>query len=305
MKTIITGLLSKAYNFDNGKIAELFKDGETELSEQQQTEILNKILEIDAQRVENIKKSVDKKDAFQDGFKKAKSEVLTDFEKGLKEKFGVESDKTGLELVEEVVSKKSEGGQGGDVTEDAIKRSKVFQDMESNLKKQITTVKTEYETKINEIQDGYKAEQTFSNVSQKALQIFNGLNPILPQNKTVADNQVKFFVNSLKDFKFDVQDERIVVMDKDGKVLEDGHGNSRSFEDIVKETASGLFEFKANNGGSGSGNGGQGQGGSGSSYAGNVPKTFEELEKVMSDTSISIEDRSNIMAEYEKAQKGI
>ena len=305
MKTIITGLLSKAYNFDNGKIAELFKDGETELSEQQQTEILNKILEIDAQRVENIKKSVDKKDAFQDGFKKAKSEVLTDFEKGLKEKFGVESDKTGLELVEEVVSKKSEGGQGGDVTEDAIKRSKVFQDMESNLKKQITTVKTEYETKINEIQDGYKAEQTFSNVSQKALQIFNGLNPILPQNKTVADNQVKIFVNTLKDFKFDVQDERIVVMDKDGKVIEDGHGNSRYIEDIVKETASGLFEFKANNGGSGSGNGGQGQGGSGSSYAGNVPKTFEELEKVMSDTSISIEDRSNIMAEYEKAQKGI
>ena len=305
MKTIITGLLSKAYNFDNGKIAELFKDGETELSEQQQTEILNKILEIDAQRVENIKKSVDKKDAFQDGFKKAKSEVLTDFEKGLKEKFGIESDKTGLELVEELVSKKSEGGQGGDLTEDAIKRSKVFQDMESNLKKQIKQTETDYQAKINEIQDGYKAEQTFSNVSQKALQIFNGLNPILPQNKTVADNQVKFFVNSLKDFKFDVQDERIVVMDKDGKVLEDGHGNSRSFEDIVKETASGLFEFKANNGGSGSGNGGQGQGGSGSSYAGNVPKTFEELEKVMSDTSISIEDRSNIMAEYEKAQKGI
>ena len=305
MKTIITGLLSKAYNFDNGKIAELFKDGETELSEDQQKEILQKLLEEDAKRVEAIKKSVDTKPAFQDGFKKAQGEILTKFEKDLKEKFGIESDKMGLELVEELVSKKSEGGQGGDLTEDAIKRSKVFQDMESNLKKQITTVKTEYETKINEIQDGYKAEQTFSNVSQKALQIFNGLNPILPQNKTVADNQVKFFVNSLKDFKFDVQDERIVVMDKDGKVLEDGHGNSRSFEDIVKETASGLFEFKANNGGSGSGNGGQGQGGSGSSYAGSVPKTFEELEKVMSDTSISIEDRSNIMAEYEKAQKGI
>ena len=305
MKTIIMGLLSKAYNFENGKIAELFKDGETELSEDQQKEILQKLLEEDAKRVEAIKKSVDTKPAFQDGFKKAQGEILTKFEKDLKEKFGLESDKMGLELVEELVSKKSEGGQGGDLTEDAIKRSKVFQDMESNLKKQITTVKTEYETKINEIQDGYKAEKTFSNVSQKALQIFNGLNPILPQNKTVADNQVKFFVNTLKDFKFDVQDERIVVMDKDGKVIEDGHGNSRSFEDIVKETASGLFEFKANNGGSGSGNGGQGQGGSGSSYAGNVPKTFEELEKVMSDTSISIEDRSNIMAEYEKAQKGV
>lgn len=305
MKTIITGLLSKAYNFDNGKIAELFKDGETELSEEQQKEILQKLLDEDAKRVEAIKKSVDTKPAFQDGFKKAQGEILTKFEKDLKEKFNLESDKMGLELVEELVSKKSEGGQSGELTEDAIKRSKVFQDMESNLKKQIKQTETDFQNKINEIQDGYKAEQTFSNVSQKALQIFNGLNPILPQNKTVADNQVKFFVNTLKDFKFDVQDERIVVMDKDGKVLEDGHGNSRSFEDIVKETASGLFEFKANNGGSGSGNGGQGQGGSGSSYAGNVPKTFEELEKVMSDTSISIEDRSNIMAEYEKAQKGI
>ena len=43
MKTIIMGLLSKAYNFDNGKIAELFKDGETELSEDQQKEILQKL----------------------------------------------------------------------------------------------------------------------------------------------------------------------------------------------------------------------------------------------------------------------
>ena len=304
MKTIITGLLSKAYNQDTGKIAELLKNGE-ELSEEQQTEILNKILELDTQRVENIKKSVSTKEFIEQGYNKAKGEVLTKFEKDLKEKFGIESDKTGQDLVDFIVSEKAEKGGSGELTEDAIKRSKVFQDMESNLKKQVTTVKTEYETKINEIQDGYKAEQTFSNVSQKALQIFNGLNPILPQNKTVADNQVKFFVNTLKDFKFDVQDERIVVMDKDGKVIEDGHGNSRSFEDIVKETASGLFEFKANNGGSGSGNGGQGQGGSGSSYAGSVPKTFEELEKVMSDTSISIEDRSNIMAEYEKAQKGI
>ena len=143
MKTIITGLLSKAYNFDNGKIAELFKDGETELSEDQQKEILQKLLDEDAKRVEAIKKSVDTKPAFQDGFKKAQGEILTKFEKDLKEKFSLESDKMGLELVEELVSKKSEGGQGGDVTEDAIKRSKVFQDMESNLKKQITTVKTE------------------------------------------------------------------------------------------------------------------------------------------------------------------
>ena len=96
-------------------------------------------------------------------------------------------------------------------------------------------------------------------------------------------------------------------MDSEGKVVQDAHGNSRSFEDIVKEQASGLFEFKANNGGSGAGNGNGngGQGGGSGNGSHTIPKTFEELEKVMSDTSISIEDRSNIMAEYEKAQKGI
>jgi hypothetical protein len=103
----------------------------------------SKLLDEDAKRVEAIKKSVDTKPAFQDGFKKAQGEILTKFEKDLKEKFGLESDKMGLELVEELVSKKSEGGQGGDLTEDAIKRSKVFQDMESNLKKQIKQTETD------------------------------------------------------------------------------------------------------------------------------------------------------------------
>ena len=305
MKTIITGLLSKAYNQDTGKIAELLKNGE-ELSEEQQTEILNKILELDTQRVENIKKSVSTKEFIEQGYNKAKKEVLTKFEDELKAKFGIESEKTGQDLVDFIVSEKAEkGGSGEGLTEDAIKRSKFYQDLESKSRKDLSDLKTTYEKQIEDINNGHNYEKTFSEVSQKALTIFNGLNPILPQSKTVADNQVKIFVDSLKGFKFEKQDDRIVVMDSEGKVVQDGHGNSRSFEDIVKETASGLFEFKANNGGSGSGNGGQGQGGSGSSYAGNVPKTFEELEKVMSDTSISIEDRSNIMADYEKAQKGI
>lgn len=305
MKTIITGLLSKAYNQDTGKIAELLKNGE-ELSEEQQTEILNKILELDTQRVENIKKSVSTKEFIEQGYNKAKKEVLTKFEDELKAKFGIESEKTGQDLVDFIVSEKAEkGGSGEGLTEDAIKRSKFYQDLESKSKKELAELKTTYEKQIEDINNGHNYEKTFSEVSQKALTIFNGLNPILPQSKTVADNQVKIFVDSLKGFKFEKQDDRIVVMDSEGKVVQDAHGNSRSFEDIVKEQASGLFEFKANNGGSGAGNGNGGQGGGSGNGSHTIPKTFEELEKVMGDNSISIEDRSNIMAEYEKAQKGV
>ena len=311
MKTIITGLLSKAYNQDNGKIAELLKDlkdGE-QLSQEQEESLLRQILDLDANRIKNIRENVEKEIGtakFQEGFKKDKKELFEKFEKELKEKFGIESDKTGQDLVDFIVSEKSEkGGQGGEVTEDAIKRSKLYQDLESKARKDVADLKTTYDKQIEDINKGHNYEKTYSDVTQKAMTVFNGLNPILPQNKAVADNQVNNFVNSLKGFKFEKQDDRIVVMDSEGKVVQDGHGNSRSFEDIIKEQASGLFEFKANNGGSGSGNGNGGQGGEGGSGSHTTPKTFDELEKVMGDASISIEDRSNIMAEYEKAQKGI
>jgi hypothetical protein len=305
MKTIITGLLSKAFKMENGKIAELIKDG-NELSETEQTEILNKILDLDAERYKTLKENVTKEigtEKFQEGFKKDKKEILEQREKELKEKFGIESSKTGIDLVEEIVSLKSEKGKGGNMDEDAIKRSKLYQDLEAKARTEAENIKTEYENKIKEINDGYNYEKTFSDVSSEALKIFNGLNPVLPQNKTVADNQVGNFISTLKNYKFDKQGDRILVMDKEGKVIQDNHGNSKSFEDIIKESASGLFEFKKNNGGGGGGN--ENDPDKSKPYTGGIPKTVDELEKVMMDTSIPIKDRVNIQDEFEKAQKGI
>lgn len=302
MKTIITGLLSKAYNQDTGKIAELLKNG-VELSEEEQIEVLNQILEIDSARVENIKKGISTKEFIEQGYNKAKGEVLSKFEQTLKEKFGIESNKTGSELIEDIVSAKAEKGGSGELTEDNIKRSKVYQDLQAKLNTDVETTKSTLQKQIDDLQNGYKSEKTFSEIERKALSIFTGLNPILPQTKAVADNQIKNFVNSLKGFTFDVQDDRIVVMDKDGKVVEDGHGNSRSFEDIVKETASSQFEFKANNGGSGTGN--ENASGSGSGFSGTKPKTFEDLEKITNDPNIKNEDKLIMIDEFEKAQKGL
>lgn len=310
MKTIITGLLSKAYNLENGKIAELIKDGE--MSEAEQTEALRKILDLDADRIkttkEKVKEDVEKEIGtakFQEGFKKDKKEILERLEKELKEKFGVDSTKTGIDLVEEIVSLKSKGGSGGNLDEDAIKRSKIYQDLMTAKSTETEALKTEYEKKIEDINNGYNYEKTFSDVQNEALKIFNGLNPVLPQTKSVADAQVNNFIASLKNFKFDKQGERILVMNAEGKVIEDQHGNSRTFEDIVKTNASNLFEFKKSNGGSGSGNE-NGEGGSGGTgYKGAIPKTVDELEKVMLDKSIPAKDRADIAVEFEKAQKGI
>lgn len=307
MKILITGLLSKAYNLDKGKIAELIKDG---MSEDEEKEALNKILEINASHIstvqENAVKNVDKAELIKQGYNKANAEIMTKFEDGLKNKFGVKSDKTGQELVDLIVAEQAEKAGSGEVTEDTIRRSKIYLDLESKAKKDVETLTSDFEKQINEIKSSHDYEKTFSNVQQKALQVFNGLNPVLPEEELVKTNQVNNFINSLKnDYKFEEQGDRTVVLDKDGKVLLDPHGNSRSFEDVVKERASGLFVFKVNNGGSGAGNGNGNGGSGGGSGSLVIPKTFEDLEKIMNDESISKDDRVNIIAEFEKAQKGV
>lgn len=307
MKTIITGLLSTVYNLDKGKIAELIKDGE--MSEEEQTEALRQILEINASHISTVKenavKSVDSKELVKQGYNKAKAEIMTTFEDGLKSKFGVTTDKTGQDLIDFIVSEKSAKGTGEGLTDDNIKASRIYQDLEQNSRNALKKVEEDFQKQIQDITDGYAYEKTFSNVSTKSMGIFNGLNPILPANKEVADNQVNNFLATLRNgYKFEEQGDRIVVKDAEGKVKEDGHGNSVSFEDFVKGEASKFFEFKQNNGGSGSGNkGGQGGQGGGSNLI--VPKTYEDLEKVMLDPNVSKTDKVNIVAEYEKAQKGV
>ena len=169
MKTIITGLLSKAYNQDTGKIAELLKNG-VELSEEEQQEVLNQILEIDSARVENIKKGISTKEFIEQGYNKAKGEVLSKFEQSLKDKFGIESNKTGSELIEDIVSAKAEKGGSGELTEDNIKRSKVYQDLQAKLNTDVETTKSTLQKQIDDLQNGYKKEKTFQKSKQKHYQ---------------------------------------------------------------------------------------------------------------------------------------
>ena len=290
-KKILTGVLSKAFKLDDGKIAELSKDGENELSE---SEIISKILEIDVERVNTIKSSVDTKSAFQDGFKKAKKEVLDDLETNIKERFQIESEKTGIDLINEVVAKSTENSN----SEDAVRRSKTFLDMESNFKNEIKNLKESYQNEVDTIKSVYEGEKVFSAVNKSAMQILNELSPILPTNKAIADNQISAFLEKFKDFNFELQDDRIVVLDKDKKVIQDAHGNTRGFDEIVKEKASTFFEFTSNNGGSGSGNNNGSNGSSGSKVV--APKNLEELTKIMNDDSVDGNEKLLIAEAFEK-----
>lgn len=292
-KKILEGVLSKTLNIDDGKISDLFQDGENELSE---TAIISKVLNLDVDRVKAIR---DKNgtEKFQEGIKKAKKEILADFETELKEKFNVESSNMGIDLINEIVEKNAT--PASDVTEDAIRKSKIYLDLEANARKEKKQLTEEAQRQLQEIKSTYEGEKTFSSVNKKAIKLLQELNPVLPANKTIADNQINAFLNNFKDFDFELQEDRIVVLNKDKTIVADEHGNTRNFDDIVKERASNFFEFVSNNGGSGSGNGGSGSGGSGGGSGVKKPTSLEELSNIMNDDSIDGKEKLKIAEEYE------
>lgn len=297
IQKILTGVLAKTLNLGDGEIAELIKDGEGV----KESDVIQKILDLDVQRVEKIKTSVDGKEKFQDGYKKGKEESLSKLEKQIKEKYGIQSEKLGVELVEEIIT---ENSKPVETDEETVKRSKTYQDLETRLKGELKTQKETYEQQIADINSQTQREKTLSVANKKALDIFAGLEPVLPTSKQVADNQIGWFLKSMEEYDFDVQDDRIVVM-KDGKVVQDGHGNSRTFDDIVKEKAGKFFEFKKNNGSGNDGGGGNPPAVNPDGYPEGVqkPKNLDELTAILNDPAIDSKAKVVVAETYDKENK--
>jgi hypothetical protein len=305
-ETLLRGLLGGAYKIPKTEIDKLLSEDTTD------DDGLAQVIEGDKTRIGKLT-TPKKGETFQDGYAKAKKEVLTDFEKTLREVYEVESDATGNELIDAIIAAKAKPG-AKEITEDDIKKHPVYQNAEKAHKLALKQVTTEWETKLNERETQFKKGETFNTVASKAMAKLNGMNPLIPANAKVAANIQNAFLDGLKGYDYELQDSgnRIVLL-KDGKVVDDGHGHSLDFDKFVEEHAAGFYEFKANNGGSNGGNGkpgaegsgGAGSGGGGAAYPAGIqkPKTWEELNVIVNNTSIPANDRATVLQVYEQEQK--
>lgn len=305
---LLRALLSGVYRMTSEQIdALLSAEGATEEAAEAA------ILERDRTRIADLTKAKPGQ-TFQDGYKKAKAEERTAFETEIKTHLGIESDATGLDLLDAVLAAKA---KPADMTEDAIKATPTYQAMERTFKKSVTDKEAEWTQKWAERESALAREQNFGKVEKFALEQLNTLNPVMPTSATVASNYQNLFLSALKGYDYTVEGDDVAnaVVMKDGKVVVDAHGYSVKVADIVKNTAPNYFEFKANNGGQNGGNGGAGQGGTGTGANGGVgaagypeginkPKSFEEYSKLLSDRSIPLETRGLIRSAYEAEQAG-
>lgn len=263
---------------------------------------LDAILAKDTERVTKLK-GEDPAKKFTEGLNKGKKEALEGLEKQLREAYGVDEDSKlkGAELVKAVVEKTKAPLKAGDLKDDDVKKHPVYLQLEAAKNKALEDAKAEHEAKVKEIETGHAKKETLQGVKSEVFKAFDALKPVLSKDAAKAARSRERFAAQFEGYTYEKQaDGSYLIIDKDGKRLEDKHGNPKKLNDLVKETAEQEFEFVAQDP---KGNGGNGGGGGTGSGGVKLPKTEEEFnEMVLNEPDPA--KRAEISTAWEAAQGG-
>lgn len=237
-----TGILSTIYKLDETGVASLkeedgsFKD-----------DALDTLLKLDAERVKSLKGDPDA--LKRESYSRGKREAMEELERGLKEKHGVkETDKRGLELIDELLDLKVKAASGTD--EEKVKASAQYRKLEKELAELPKTWEEKLKAREVEIRSEFQGERDTQTVLNEAAVIFDAWQPVLPGDAAKAANQRRIFLEQLRSFKFKVTQEDgrtdILPMKPDGSGrLEDDHGHPITLRQLVESRAGQLFDKRA------------------------------------------------------------
>lgn len=207
--------------------AELFSDGSLK---EKSVDYINGLIKSRNEKIKN-----DFTDKFNAGHKAAKAEVLTAYEKSLKDKYQLDDELTGDDLISEIIKKQSKVDDATIVSHPSYK--KIADELKLSKKKS-----TEYD-KIKSDFDSLNEKFVSKSITQHAIAEFEKLNPLLSKDAAKAAQQKKDFVAVMRNYKFNLNDEEIKPMDKDGNILQDENGNEITFATLVKKEAESRFDF--------------------------------------------------------------
>lgn len=305
-KGILIEFFGKTLNLTAEDVAPIFETKGDD--EELKSDALSILLKHDATRVSKLKGDIAtlEKEKFDKGYKTAEGKILPKLEKDLKEKFGIDSDKQGIELFEEIIAAKTKAPE---LEEDKVKTHPIFLKAEKEAAKKIKDAEDAWAAKMDAREKEIAKKEILSIVKSKTVEELNKLNPIFGTNdKQKINNQIDFLlIKDIEQFDFLIQDNQTIVM-KEGKRLEDAHGKPITFEALVKEKAAQHWDF-----GDGSGRAGAGAsnddaaaaaaaaGKGKAKYKGQLPKNEDEFNKVFP-TVLDAEQRVALVEEFEASQ---
>lgn len=296
MKELITAFLAKTLNMAPESVAELLykksDDGAT-LTEEIQEDALNALLKLDSERVGKLKP--DTKTLFDNGYKKAQAEVSEKWEKMIREKFGIEADVTGEDLVMTAHQMASKPPKQAD---DQVKAHPLYLQLEKKYQADLEAAKAEGQKALEEFKTGVERRNRLSAVQQEARKYLLSRKPVLSSDATKQENQIGLFLQQFEGYDFEPREDGGFLPMKDGKRIENEHGHPVDLKTLADKVADSYFDFQVQdakgNGGNGNPPGGAGTG------SGKAPASEEELWRAYNAAKTQ-EEKNAVMTAYEKA----
>lgn len=296
MKELITAFLAKTLNMAPESVAELLykksDDGAT-LTEEIQEDALNALLKLDSERVGKLKS--DTKTLFDNGYKKAQAEVSEKWEKMIREKFGIEADVTGEDLVMTAHQMASKPPKQAD---DQVKAHPLYLQLEKKYQSDLEAAKSDGQKALEEFKTGVERRNRLSAVQQEARKYLLSRKPVLSSDATKQENQIGLFLQQFEGYDFEPREDGGFLPMKDGKRIENEHGHPVDLKTLADKVADSYFDFQVQdakgNGGNGNPPGGAGTG------SGKAPASEEELWRAYNAAQTQ-EEKNAVMTAYEKA----
>jgi hypothetical protein len=296
MKELIMGFLSKTLNMDSESISEkLFKKSEDgQLTDDLTDNALSELLQFDAARVQKLREGSPKREELENQYKRGQKEALLELETKLKKKYDVTEEITGVSLVDSIVGKI----QSVKLDDEKVKMHPLVLDLQDKLTRQVDETKREYEARIAALETGYKRKETFGVVNAKIKEFFDAARPILPTDPSKAAIARDEFADRFRDYDYEILDNGKILPVKDGKRLEDAHGNPLYLDYLVKDQVVRRFDIQQQDPKGGGGN--KNDPNPRNDFA--IPKNFEEYENAIYNAKTS-EERIAINQAWEQSQK--
>jgi len=269
MNEFIASFLAMTLNKSTEEIAELLYTKTDEGEETLKDGSLDVVLGLYESKIQGIKdESKAKQKEIADNFhKKGLKEASDKFESELKEKYGLESEEQGIELVDQLVNKfKADDSK---FTPDKVKIHPTYIEREKQLKKEAADLVKAKDAEIEELKAGFVKTQAWSKVEKSIRSILMEKKPVLPKNQRAADNIVNMFLDSFSDYDWQVDDNGEHMAMKDGTRVEDKMGNALQFRSLVESRITDFFDLHVQDDKGSAGNEG------GDSTHTDVPTKFE------------------------------
>lgn len=281
-QTKLNETLVKVYKLTTEQLSQLYNE-DGDLTD------LTCVIDADEKRMQKF--TTEKTQQLNRGIKEGASKI----EKEIKERYGVESDLIGVELMDHIVLKQVEEATKAETKKDVTKHPDYIK-LEASIQKQIKDRDKEWEGKLTAKELEWNREKMFEKISKRAIVNLESRKPLLPSDPRKAQVWKETYLNELKSGNYQESDDGIpIVLDKEGNVMKDSHGNPVTFDEYEKSISDKYFDYEAAERRSSSGN----QSTAGQSSGNGDVKTKAEALARLKDPKINAEDRKKFTVLYE------